>query len=102
MNSAYDQSGEGMTYKALLEELARVDDSRWRRLAVAIRDIWGTEEGYNFLLTILLDTRDGGRKGFPDAVCKILTQLSIEHSNFYDPPEPEFAESDFMSRWNGA
>ena len=74
-------------YELLLEELAYIDDGKWERLATPIYVVWGSKECYNYLWNLMFDSRDGAREGFPRRVLQIITQLSIEHANYYDPPD---------------
>ena len=74
-------------YELLLEELAYIDNGKWERIATPIYVLWGSPECYRYLWNLMFDSRDGQRAGFPERVLQIITQLSIEHADYYDPPD---------------
>ena len=58
---------------ALLQKLPAISDLP--RIADGIRESWGTPEGFSFIKTLLNDTRDGTRTGFPMQMARELLFL---------------------------
>ncbi len=51
---------------------------KFPRIADMIRASWGSEEGKDYLESLLIDNR-GGRAGFPFDVISALMELQAEH-----------------------
>ena len=50
---------------------------------------WGTQAGRDRISSLILDTRDGGRKGFPPEHAKTVFSLLMEHDSKFPQVEPE-------------
>lgn len=50
---------------------------------------WGTQAGRDRISSLILDTRDGARKGFPPEHAKTVFSLLMEHDMKFPQFEPE-------------
>jgi hypothetical protein len=53
------------------------------RIAVRIRTLWGTKECRELLMSLLNDSRDGTRAGFPVSIGHILISLLNDHDAMF-------------------
>lgn len=57
--------------------------SRFPHVAEKIVTTWGTPDCRKYINTLLTDTRDGQRKGFPPATASSIFQLLCIHDRLY-------------------
>lgn len=57
--------------------------------------MWGSREGRSFLSSLLTDTRDGKRQGFPVEHAQTLMRLLMEHDRVF----PQFDADNVEARW---
>ena len=53
--------------------------AQYPRIAVKIKALWGTKECRDLLMSLLNDSRDGKRSGFPVSVGQTLMALLTDH-----------------------
>ena len=53
--------------------------AHYPRIAVKIKALWGTQECRDLLMSLLNDTRDGKRAGFPVSVGQTIMALLNDH-----------------------
>ncbi len=58
--------------------------------------IWGTRECRIYLVTLLTDSRDGGRAGFEPAAARTIYRLLEEHDRVF----PHLIEDFGSGRWH--
>ena len=51
--------------------------------------LWGSKECQQYLLKLILDTRDGSRAGFPYSAFKDIGQLIVIHDELFPKYAPE-------------
>ncbi|APR05351.1 MULTISPECIES: hypothetical protein [Thauera] len=61
---------------------------RFPHLAPRISAMWGTRDGRKYLSSLIMDTRDGQRQGFPPEHAKTIVRLLLEHDIAYPEFEP--------------
>lgn len=61
----------------------------FERIHLRIEALWGTRDCRDYLNTLLTDTRDGTRTGFPPHIAKELFRLLHEHDLAY----PKFSHA---------
>lgn len=54
-----------------------------------IDELWGTQQGRDYIKDLIGDTRGGTRQGFPDEHASTILQLLREHDDLF----PQFEES---------
>ena len=68
-------------------------ETEFPHITVQIAAMWGRQECQKYLMSLMLDTRDGARQGFPYAAFKDIMYFIIRHDEEY----PEFAPK--MEMW---
>jgi len=53
--------------------------AQYPRIAVKIKALWGTKECRDLLMSLLNDSRDGKRSGFPVSIGQTLMALLTDH-----------------------
>lgn len=64
--------------------------TRYPHIAVKIRTLWSTKECRTLLMSLLNDSREGNRAGFPHSIGKIIFSLLKDH----DAKFPQFDDKD--------
>lgn len=55
-------------------------------IAENLKTFWNSQYFEDYVTSIMLDTRDGARKGFPIEIAKALNELSRVHSELFPKP----------------
>jgi hypothetical protein len=65
----------------------------FERIALELKLRWGSEQLEPYIISILNDTRDHTRAGFPKYICTALNRMLLLHQKFY--PEKRYTTGAF-------
>lgn len=70
--------------RSALDLLNELDALGYRRISKKIACAWGDPEGESYLETLINDTRNGTRQGFPLPVFDLILKLYLKHNSDRD------------------